>query len=259
MKQQTIKLVFDNSVKLVTGESNTDLLIYYNDDTGELKTHSIPKKIINEFIHIDKNEIVCPICKSPNMIYDIDDSDIIHFDNIRNWECKNCGSNEGIIQMKKPEIKPSFPTELMIDSTGHGILENLKLNNTKKQNHLCWFRVPHRLMRLLKYNNNAFKETMPLFKYYEKDYYIYLQYQWYLDGIQHKLPDSNHLIDDCRVSNKRYLRPPKHFNDIILRSKYDGIWNYNIGSFKWWIENNYVKFQIRWDKQKYQQEVNNDV
>lgn len=257
---KTIKLVFDESVKLITGNSNTNLSIYYRDGNGDLKNHEIPNEIINECIHVDKDEINCPICESENIIYDnhkIEPESIIHFDNIGNWECLNCGSNENTIQMKEPEKKVIFTTDFLISTNkGHGILDNLKMNNIKKQNRLCWFRVPQGLMRLLKHNNNAFKMTMPLFKYYEKDYYIYLEYQWYLDGIQHKLPNANHLIDDCRVSNIRYLRPPKHFNDIILRSKYDGLWNYEIGSFKWWIENNYAKFQIKWDKQKYQQEVN---
>ena len=260
----TGKIVFTNGVEFtITDVKSNKFLIYYREN-GELIKYSLPLTLIKEFTYIDEKEIKkCPICDSSNILIpelinsikppEMKNEDIIYFDGVNdplNWECLKCGANEVSLEMKEPEVIPNFKPrykricrEVYNDKQGDGNLRNLRINGKRYREVLHWFRIPIGLKKLI--GDNTFIKTMPIFKYYEKEYYIYLEYLWYTDSIQHKPAVSKHLIDDCRVSNNRYLKPPKHFNRTILKYKYPNMWNLINATYKWKVENNYVTLLSR--------------
>lgn len=266
------KIVFTNDVEFTTTDVNSNKFLIYYRENDKLIKYSLPLNLIKEFTYIDEKEVKkCPICDSPNIIIpepinsvEMNNDDIIHFDGINDWECLNCGANEVSLKMKEPEIIPQFKPlymnrkrkEINEDNSGKGSFSHLRINGERYRNVLHWFRLPRGLLPIITDNNQITISTIPLFKYYERDWYIYLEYLWYIDGIQHKPSTSKHLVDDCRVSNKRYLKPPKDFNRLILKYKYPNIWNLIEGRFKWNVENNYVTLQIKWNKKKYYENLN---
>ena len=274
----TGKIVFTNGVEFtITDVKSNKFLIYYREN-GELIKYSLPLTLIKEFTYIDEKEIKkCPICDSSNILIpelinsikppEMKNEDIIYFDGVNdplNWECLKCGANEVSLEMKEPEVIPNFKPrykricrEVYNDKQGDGNLRNLRINGKRYREVLHWFRIPIGLKKLI--GDNTFIKTMPIFKYYEKEYYIYLEYLWYTDSIQHKPAVSKHLIDDCRVSNNRYLKPPKHFNRTILKYKYPNMWNLINATYKWKVENNYVTLQIKWNKKKYYEKVDAEI
>lgn len=270
----TVKISFTDKVELITTDVNSDKFLIYYRENNELIKYNLPIRLIREFTYIDENEIKkCPICDSPDILIpepinpikppEMENEDIIYFDGINdplNWECLKCGANRVSLEMKEPEVIPNFEPrygrirrEVYDEVSGSGCLKNLRINGKRYMDVLHWFRIPIGLKKLI--GDNTFIKTMPIFKYYEKDYYIYLEYLWYIDGIQHKPAISKHLIDDCRVSARRYLKPPKHFNRTILKYKYPDMWNLVNATYKWKVENNYVTLQIKWNKKKYYKKI----
>lgn len=184
-----------------------------------------------------------------------------------NWECLSCGANKESLELNKPEISYTNTYKrlydkkvikikcngdiksLIDDSIGYGKLSDLQIQGNRQLNTLHWFRVPFRLNRLLKDYKDTFNKTIPLFKWREMDRYLYLEYLWYIDGKEHQIEIKD--IDDVRVCDIRYLRPPRTFNREYLKYKYPKIWTLIDADFKWKLENNYCIFQIKWDKQKY--------
>ena len=263
----TGKIVFEDDVEFTTTDMNSNNFLIYYRKNGELIKYSLPLDLIKEFTYIDENPIeICPICKSPNILIpestikpiEMKKEDVIYFDGTNsNWECLNCGANKVSLEMKKPETIPQFTPryikrkEINDGNSGKGSFSHLRVNGKRYKNVLHWFKLPRGLLPIITNNNKVNIETIPLFKYYEKEWYIYLEYLWYLDGIQHKPATSKHLVDDCRVCDMRYLKPPKDFNRSILKYKYPDLWNLVEGQFKWKVEVNYVTLQIKWDKKKY--------
>lgn len=255
----TTKIIFDDSVEFTT-MNNDEFLIYYRKG-GELIKYSLPLSLIKDFSYIDIEQTkICPICKSSNIIIpETENKDVMYFDGIDNWECLSCGSTEISLEIKPPKSIPQFKPrymgrkvkEIINDNDGAGSFSYLRVNGYRYKNVLHWFRLPRGLLPIVTNDDGVTIKTIPIFKYYEKEWYIYLEYLWYLDGIQHIPPTSKHLVDDCRVTNKRYLRTPKDFNRSILKYKYPDLWNLVDAQFKWKIENNYVTLQIKWDKKKY--------
>lgn len=286
------KILFNKDVEFTSMDVEFNKFLIYYRKNGELQKYELPLNLIDEFIHVDQNNLnKCPICNSTNIITEveqvepinnikIDKEDIVYFDNIsdkkinvdqiiddivediddpslvEDWECLNCGSNKGSLELEVPEIRvPDKPNgdrlDLYDDTIGDGNLFHLQIDGKRYKEVLHWFRIPFRLSRLSKHNNDIFNKIMPLFKYYEKDGYLYLEYMWYLDGIQHKIAESTHLIDDCRVCDLRYLRPPKDFNRSMLKYKYPKIWNLVDGEYEWSVDDNHINFQIKWDIEKY--------
>ena len=274
----TGKIVFTDNVEFTTTDVNSNKFLIYYRENGELIKFTLPLTLIKEFTYIDEKEIKkCPICDSSDILIpesinpieppEMKDEDITYFDGINdplNWECLKCGANKVSLEIKEPEIIPDFKPrygrikrEVYDDKQGHGNLRNLKINGKRYREVLHWFKIPVGLKKLI--GDNTFIKTMPIFKYYEKDYYIYLEYLWYVDEIQHKPAISDHLIDDCRVSARRYLKPPKHFNREILKYKYPDLWNLCDATYKWEKKINYVTLQIKWSKKKYYENYNKNL
>lgn len=269
----TGKIVFTNAVEFTTTDVKSNKFLIYYRENGELIKYSLPLTLIKEFTYIDEKEVKkCPICDSSDIVIpeqinpikppEMENEDIIYFDGVDdplNWECLKCGANKVSLEIKEPEVIPNFEPrygrirrEVCDEISGSGCLRNLRINGKRYREVLHWFKVPIGLSKVI---NSVFTKVMPIFKYYEKEYYIYLEYIWYLDGIQHKPAVSNHLIDDCRVCNQRYLKPPKHFNREILKYKYPNMWILVDATYKWKVENNYVTLQIKWSKKKYYEKV----
>jgi hypothetical protein len=271
------KIKFMDDVEFTTTDINSNKFIIYYRENGELIKYSLPLSLIEDFTYIDEEKIICPICESTDILIpesadsikppEMKNEDIVYFDNISdipNWECLKCGANQVSLAMKEPEVIPNFvpryfkPKQQEVyddDTQGSGCLKYLKINGKRYREVLHWFKVPRRLLKVI---GKIFTKVMPIFKYYEKDYYIYLEYLWYLDGIQHKQAISNHLIDDCRVCNQRYLKPPKHFNREILKYKYPNMWNLIDAAYKWEIKDNCATLQIKWNKKKYYKNFNGE-
>ena len=261
----TGKITFADDIEFTTMDVDSDKFLIYRRQNGDLVKYSLPLSLIKEFICVEKQTKSCPFCDSQNVIQEPDtkikNEEIMYFDGINDpldWECLACGSNKVSLEMEVDEVIPNHNPRYGINQEIHdgnlksGNFSNLYINGKRYRDGLHWFRIPNGLTKLIK---PFFTKVMPIFKYYEKDYYIYLEYIWYLDGIQHKPAISKHLIDDCRVCDMRYLRPPKDFNRTILKYKYPNMWNLVNAIYKWDVENNYVKLQIKWDKKKYYKEI----
>lgn len=201
----------------------------------------------------------------------------------KNWECLNCGSTKELldrsntvstVQRKLNDYSDPVDTEQrkvknrMVDTvqrvvkdrcngdlpnfddeSGFGKLSHLQIQGKRYLKSLHWFRMPFRLLRLLKNHGDAFLKTPPYFKWTEKDRYLYLEYLWYLDKKDHPIPDN---IDLTRVCDDRYMRPPRLFNREYLKYKYPDIWTKIDAKFEWKVSGNYVTLKIYWDKQKYE-------
>lgn len=244
-KTTAAKILFSDEVEYTSADVESNKFLIYYRKNGELNRYELPLNFIKEFIYIDQNDLTeCPICDSTNLlINEIEDNPST------NWECLSCGSNKESLAMEQPEIIPRFESTNLSEPQRSGNLTNLKIHGKRYLGGLHWFKYPHQLQQALK-DRDVF-ETIPQFRYGESDNELYLNYIWVIN--------TRHTIEDCRVCDSRYLRPPKEFNRAYLKYKYPDMWNVIDGKYLWEINNDCIEFQIKWDIEKYDTMVDRNL